>query len=105
MNEAFGGVRCRVSPPPVTTRIIFERRLAVLGLSDRFDDVNTLVRVRTSVGLEQRSAAVGEETPGCRRSYARSAVTGCSAGRQASETENSRSIFQPSREMKQNGYA
>jgi hypothetical protein len=34
--------------------IILERRLAVLGLGDRLDDFNTLVRVRTSVGLEQR---------------------------------------------------
>jgi len=74
-TEAFGGVQCLVSPQPVTSRIIVERRLAVLGLSDRFDDVNTLVRVHTSVGLEQRSRRNGRRTPGCRRSYSRSAVT------------------------------
>jgi uncharacterized protein len=51
---AFDGVRCLVSPQPVTPRIIVERRLAVLGLGDRLDDFNTLIRLRTSVGLEQR---------------------------------------------------
>jgi dienelactone hydrolase len=51
---AFDGVRCLVSPQPVTPRIIVERRLAVMGLGDRLDDFNTLVRLRTSVGLEQR---------------------------------------------------
>jgi len=51
---AFDGVRCLVSPQPVTPRIIVERRLAVMGLADRLDDFNTLIRLRTSVGLEQR---------------------------------------------------
>jgi hypothetical protein len=51
---SFDGVRCRVSPQPVTTRLIVEHRLAVMGLGDRLDDFNTLVRLRTSVGLEQR---------------------------------------------------
>jgi hypothetical protein len=52
--QAFDGVRCLVSPQPVTPRYIAERRLAVMGLSDRLDDFNTLLRLRTSVGLEQR---------------------------------------------------
>jgi hypothetical protein len=51
---AFERVRCLVSPQPVTPRYIAERRLAVMGLSDRLDDFNTLLRLRTSVGLEQR---------------------------------------------------
>jgi hypothetical protein len=51
---SFDGVRCLVSPQPVTTRLIVEHRLAVMGLRDRLDDFNTLVRLRTSVGLEQR---------------------------------------------------
>jgi len=51
---AFDGVRCLVSPQPVTPRIIVERRLAVMGLGDRLDDFNTLIRLRTSVGLDQR---------------------------------------------------
>src|SRR5580698_5599121 len=50
---SFDGVRCLVSPQPVTTRLIVEHRLAVMGLRDRLDDFNTLVRLRTSVGLEQ----------------------------------------------------
>jgi uncharacterized protein len=52
--EAFDSVRCLVSPQPVTPRYIAERRLAVLGLGDRLDDFNTLLRLRTSVGLEER---------------------------------------------------
>jgi dienelactone hydrolase len=51
---AFDGVRCLVSPQPVTPRFIVERRLAVMGLGDRLEDFNTLIRLRTSVGLEQR---------------------------------------------------
>ncbi len=51
---AFDGVRCLVSPQPVTPRIIVQRRLAVMGLGDRLDDFNTLIRLRTSVGLDQR---------------------------------------------------
>jgi uncharacterized protein len=50
---SFDGVRCLMSPQPVTTLIV-EHRLAVMGLGDRLDDFNTLVRLRTSVGLEQR---------------------------------------------------
>ncbi len=51
---AFKGVRCLVSPQPVTPRYIAERRLVVIGLGDRLDDFNTLLRLRTSVGLDQR---------------------------------------------------
>ena len=53
-SQAFDGVRCLVSPQPITPRYIAERRLAVLGLGDRLDDFDTLLRLRTSVGLEQR---------------------------------------------------
>ena len=52
--EAFDAVRCLVSPQPVTPRYIVERRLALLGLGDRLDDFDTLIRLNTSVGLEQR---------------------------------------------------
>ena len=52
--KAFEGIRCLVSPQPVTPRYIAERRLAVLGLGDRLHEFNTLLRLRTSVGLEQR---------------------------------------------------
>ena len=51
---ALDGVRCIVSLQPVTPRYIAERRLAVLGLGDRLDDFNTLLRLRTSIGLERR---------------------------------------------------
>jgi uncharacterized protein len=51
---AFDHVRCLASAQPVTTAIIIQHRLAVLGIGDRFDDFDTLVRLRTSIGLEQR---------------------------------------------------
>jgi hypothetical protein len=51
---AFDGVRCLVSPQPVTPRYIVERRLAVIGLGGRLDDFDTLLRLRTSVGLDRR---------------------------------------------------
>ena len=53
-SSAFVGVRCLVAPQPVTPRIIVERRLAKLGLGDRLDDFDTYVRLRTSVGLDER---------------------------------------------------
>jgi len=51
---AFDGVRCLVSPQPVTPRYIVQRRLAVLGLGDRLHDFDTLILLRTSFGLDQR---------------------------------------------------
>jgi hypothetical protein len=51
---AFDGVRCLVSPQPITPRHIAQRRLAVIGLGDRLDDFNILLRLRTSIGLERR---------------------------------------------------
>jgi len=52
--EAFDGVRCLLSPQPVTPRYIVQRRLALLGLGDRLNDFDTLIRLNTSVGLAQR---------------------------------------------------
>ncbi len=52
--EAFDGVRCPVSSQPVTPRYIVQRRLALLGLGDRLDDFDTLIRLNTSVGLDHR---------------------------------------------------
>ena len=52
--KAFDGVRCLVAPQPITPRYIAQRRLAVIGLGDRLDDFNTLLRLRTSIGLERR---------------------------------------------------
>ena len=52
--EAFDDVRCLVSPQPITPRYIAKRRLDAIGLGDRVDDFNTLLRLQTSVGLERR---------------------------------------------------
>jgi predicted alpha/beta hydrolase len=51
---AFDGVRCLVSPQPITTAIIIQHRMAVSGIADRFEDFKSIVRLRTSIGLEQR---------------------------------------------------
>src|SRR5246127_4438358 len=51
---AFDGVRCLVSPQPITPRYIVQRRLALLGLGDRLNDFDTLIRLNTSVGLDRR---------------------------------------------------
>jgi len=51
---AFDGIRCLVSPQPVTTRLIVERRLGLMGLAAHLERFNTYVRLRTSVGLEER---------------------------------------------------
>lgn len=53
--EAFDGVRCLVAPQPVTTRTIMERRLAVMGLSERIDDLERRIVVRTSIGFARRN--------------------------------------------------
>jgi len=52
--SAFEGVRCLVCPQPVTPRTIVERRLAKIGLGDRLTDFDRFVRLRTSVGLDER---------------------------------------------------
>jgi len=53
--EAFAGVRCLVAPQPVTTRTITERRLAALGLSERIDDLERRIVLRTGIGFGQRN--------------------------------------------------
>jgi hypothetical protein len=72
---SFDDVRCLVSPQPVSTRLIVEHRLAVMGLGDRIDDFNTLVRLRTSVGLEQRIPQEWARSAPCRPSCTRAAAT------------------------------
>jgi uncharacterized protein len=52
--EEFDSVRCLVSPQPITPRYIAQRRLEVLGISDRLDDFDLLLRLRTGIGLGQR---------------------------------------------------
>jgi hypothetical protein len=52
--EEFDGVRCLVTCQPITPRYIAQRRLEVLGISDRLDEFNQLLRLRTGIGLEKR---------------------------------------------------
>jgi hypothetical protein len=51
---AFDSVRCLVAPQPITTAIIIQHRMAVFGIADRFEDFKAIVRLRASIGLEQR---------------------------------------------------
>lgn len=53
---AFEGVRCLVAPQPVTARTIVARRLALLGLPDRIDDLEQKIIRRTSIGFAERDA-------------------------------------------------
>ena len=54
--DTFEGVRCLVAPQPVTARTIVTRRLALLGLSDRIDDLEQRITHRTSIGFAERNA-------------------------------------------------
>ena len=51
---AFAGVRCLLSPQPVTPRVIIERRLGRMGLAEHIDTFDLYVRLRTSVGIAER---------------------------------------------------
>jgi hypothetical protein len=53
--DAFHDVRCLVSPQPVTARVITERRLGQMGLSDLLDDLDQRIIIRTSIGFAQRN--------------------------------------------------
>jgi hypothetical protein len=52
---AFDGVRCLVAPQPVTAATIVERRLAVMGLSERIGDLEQRILVRTGIGFAPRN--------------------------------------------------
>src|SRR5580698_10418164 len=52
--EAFDGIRCLVSPQPVTTRLIVERRLGVMASPPTSSGSAPMCACRTSVGLEER---------------------------------------------------
>ena len=54
--DAFNGVRCLVGPQPVTMKGIVERRLASVGVpSERIDDFERLLVLRTSIGFAPRA--------------------------------------------------
>jgi pimeloyl-ACP methyl ester carboxylesterase len=52
---AFNDVRCLVGPQPVTTQIILEHHLALAGVpSDRMEDLEQRIVLRTSIGFAPR---------------------------------------------------
>ncbi|MCA2228427.1 alpha/beta hydrolase [Nonomuraea aurantiaca] len=55
--DAFDGVRCLLAAQPVTARVIIGRRLALMGLSDRLDQLEQLIVARTSIGFARRDPA------------------------------------------------
>jgi uncharacterized protein len=61
LPAAFDGVRCLVSPQPVTPLLIVKLRLVVMGLGDRLDDFDTYMRLRRSAGLARPDAIGGRE--------------------------------------------
>lgn len=52
---ALDGVRCLVAAQPVTASVILARRLGLVGLGDRLDDLDRRIVLRTGIDLEQRS--------------------------------------------------
>jgi uncharacterized protein len=54
--DAFEGVRALLAPQPVTARTIVARRLGVLGLAGRIDDLEQKIIRRTSIGFAERNA-------------------------------------------------
>jgi uncharacterized protein len=53
--RAFTDVRCLVGPQPVTIKIIMKQRLALLGVpSDRIDELEQLIVLRTGIGFAER---------------------------------------------------
>ena len=73
--EAFDGVRCLVSPQPVTPRYIVERRLALIGVGDRVDDFDALIRLNTRSGSSSGPRRSGPRTSACRHSSTRFTAT------------------------------
>ncbi|WP_437292327.1 alpha/beta hydrolase family protein [Sorangium sp. So ce406] len=54
--EAFDGVRCMVSPQPLSGRVALERALERLGIpADRIDDLEERIRLHTSFKLDDFS--------------------------------------------------
>ncbi|MGW0762946.1 alpha/beta hydrolase family protein [Streptomyces sp. NPDC002814] len=53
--DVFEGVRCMVSPQPLSSGVSAERGLERLGLSEYYDDLNELVRRKISFGFDELS--------------------------------------------------
>ncbi|MFC4562149.1 alpha/beta hydrolase family protein [Nocardiopsis mangrovi] len=53
--DEFDGVRCLVGPQPVSAETILGRRLAMMGLDGRLDELERLIVLRTSIGFARRS--------------------------------------------------
>ncbi len=54
--EAFDGVRCLVTPQPLSVRVTLERTLALAGLpADRIDDLEARIRMHNSLRLDDMS--------------------------------------------------
>lgn len=53
--EVFAGVRCILCPNPLSVRPFLERTLEAYGLTDRFDEVDMLLRRQTSFGIDEMS--------------------------------------------------
>jgi hypothetical protein len=72
---AFDGVRCLVSPQPITTAIIIQHRMAVSGIADRLDDFTSIVRLRTGSGSGNAPPRSGPRASACLLSSTASMMT------------------------------
>lgn len=53
--EYFTDVRCMVSPQPVSLRPFYERITEILGITDRFDDIDREIELITSFKIDELS--------------------------------------------------
>ena len=53
--EYFGGVRCMVSPQPLSVRVTMERALEMLGIPERIDDLEREIKLMVSFDFDQMS--------------------------------------------------
>ncbi|KWI54700.1 hypothetical protein WT72_17865 [Burkholderia pseudomultivorans] len=55
LPEAFEGVRCMVSPQPISVRATMIKTLELLGIPDRLDDMEQGLKIATSFDFDQMS--------------------------------------------------
>lgn len=53
--EHFEGVRCMVSPQPLSVRVTMERTLELLGIPDRVDELERKMRLQVSRSFDEMS--------------------------------------------------
>ncbi|RBR24693.1 uncharacterized protein FIESC28_02466 [Fusarium coffeatum] len=53
--EIFSDIRCLLVPEPLSYRCFVEKALGMYGLDDKFDQVNTMIKMETSFDIDEMS--------------------------------------------------